>query len=67
MQLGSSARLSANRKMAHSTCRCDNNPKCDLLFGGICIERLKVVRSLRLVDTEQSVGPRFGGSRHESE
>ena len=28
-----------------------------LLFGGICIQRLKVVQSLRLVDTEQSLGP----------
>ena len=29
------------------------------------MERLKVVLLLRLVDTERSVGPRFGGSRHE--
>src|SRR5215469_13336499 len=28
--------------MAHSTCRCYNNPNCALLFGGICIQRLKV-------------------------
>jgi len=43
-------------QMAHSTCRCDNNLNCALLFGGICIQRLKVVLSLRLVDTERSVG-----------
>jgi hypothetical protein len=36
-----------------------------LLFGGICIQRLKVVLSFALVDTEQSLGQRFGGSRHE--
>ena len=39
--------------------------RCALLFGGICIQRLKVVLSLRLVDTERSLGPRSGGSRHE--
>jgi hypothetical protein len=38
---------------------------CALLFGGVGIQRLKVVLSLRLVDTEQSLGPRFGGSRDE--
>src|SRR5215469_6321708 len=52
-------------KVAPISCRCDNNPNCDLLFGGICIPRLKVVLWLRLVDTEQSLGPRFAGSRHE--
>ena len=44
-------------QVAHSTFRCDNNPNCALLFGGIRIQRLKVVLSLRLVDTEQSFGP----------
>ena len=29
-------------KLAHSTFRCDNHPSCALLFGGICIQRLKV-------------------------
>ena len=43
--------------MAHSTCRCDNHPNSALLFGGICIQRLKVVLSLRPVDTEQSLVP----------
>jgi hypothetical protein len=51
--------------MPDLSCRCDNNPNCALLFGGICIQRLKAVLSLRLVDTEQSLGLRFAGSRHE--
>src|SRR6516225_6128770 len=51
-------------QVAHSTFRCDNNPNCALLFGGICIQRLKAVPSLHLVDTERSVGPQFAGSRH---
>jgi len=35
------------RKMDRSTRRCDNRPNCALLFGGICIQRLKAVPSLR--------------------
>jgi hypothetical protein len=33
-------------------------PNYGLLFGGIRVQVLKVVLSLRLVDTEQSLGPR---------
>ena len=29
------------------------------------MQRLKIVLPVRLVDTEQSLGPSFGGSRHE--
>jgi len=30
-------------EVAHSTRRCDNRPNYALLFGGICIQPLKVV------------------------
>jgi hypothetical protein len=30
------------------------------------MQRLKIVLPVRLVDTEQSLGPSFGGSRHEA-
>src|SRR5215469_3770660 len=37
-------------KVAHSIRRCDSHPNYALLFGGICIQRLKVALLLRLVD-----------------
>jgi len=36
-----------------------------LLFGGICIQRLKVALSFVPGRHERSLGPRFGGSRHD--
>jgi hypothetical protein len=52
-------------KVTHSTCRCDHNPNCALLFGWICIQRLKVALSFAPGRHGAVFGPVIGGSRHE--
>jgi hypothetical protein len=59
--VGVRARFVGIGKVAHSTslaaCAIHSRPNYAFLFCGIRIQRLKVVLSLRLVDTEQSLGP----------
>jgi len=52
-----SARLVAIGNLAHST-RCDNNPDCALLFGGICKQRLKVETWRRFVTSPRHRHPK---------
>ena len=47
LHTGARRRVEMKSKVPHSTRRCENHPNCALLFGGICIQRLKVVLSLR--------------------